>query len=121
MESGYFFSCLLSGFNVKSIISINRDEVTRCENEDTLKFTNLGIATLVWRNDNTAKLGLYSAQCDYLKPTYKEILSERIIDFGINNKWTVLEKMMEDYDINIDEWDEQGKPRNPNEQLKPMF
>ena len=52
---------------------------------------------------------------------YKEILSERIIDFGINNKWTVLDKMMEDYDINIDEWDEHGKPRNPNEQLKPMF
>ena len=31
------------------------------------------------------------------------------------------DKMMEDYDINIDEWDEHGKPRNPNEQLKPMF
>ena len=100
---------------------IQRDLVTRCENEGTLRFTNLGIATLVWRDNYDSKVGLFSAQCEYLQPSYKEIVTDRVVDFGINNRWTVLEKSMKDFDINSEEWDERGRPVNPGDQLKPMF
>ena len=99
----------------------HKDRVTQCENEGTLRFQSLGIATLVWHADYDSKLGLFSAQCEYLQPTYKEILTERIVDFGINNRWTILEKMMKDFDVNVDEWDENDLPINPDQQLKPMW
>ena len=65
--------------------------VTRCENEGTLRFTNLGILTLVWRDNFDASVGSFQSQCSYLKPTYSEILQERLIDVGFHGKWQILE------------------------------
>ena len=69
----------------------------------------------------SSKAGLYTAQCEYLQPTFKEMISERLIDIGIHGKWTMFEEALKEYDVNIDEWDEQGKPKNSSDQLKPLW
>jgi hypothetical protein len=97
------------------------DKVVKCQNSDTLRFTNLGIATLVWQDNYSSKAGLYTAQCEYLQPTFKEMISERLIDIGIHGKWRKFEEALKEYDVNIDEWDEQGKPKNSSDQLKPLW
>lgn len=97
------------------------DRVTAAINSGTLRLTNLGIATLAWEDNYDSSVGLFSSQCDYMKPTYKQILEERLLDIGFLGKWTVADKLMLNYDINFEEWDEQGRPTNPNDQLKPMF
>ena len=56
-----------------------------------------------------------------MKPTYREIIEERLIDVGINGNWKISEKIMRDYDVNIDEWNEQGYPIKAEDQLKPMY
>ena len=91
------------------------------QNQGTLKFTNLGIATLVWEDNFDSSVGNFSSQCSYLKPSYQEILSTRMVDIGFINKWRFFDKAMEDYDINLEEWDSNGNPTNPDDQLKPMI
>jgi hypothetical protein len=98
-----------------------RDKVTKCENSGTLRFQNLGIATLVWEDNYGSNVGLYSSQCDYLKPTYLDILKDRVVDFGINGHWLIQDKVMEHFDINDAEWDAQGRPVKPDGQLKHMW
>lgn len=112
---------LLPDSNRNKASQSHRDRVTRCENAKTLRFTSLAIATLVWEDRFDAQVGLFSAQCDYVRPTYIDILQNRVIDIGFNGKWLSLEKAMKDFDIDPDEWDEQGKPRNPEGQLKQMW
>ena len=56
-----------------------------------------------------------------MQPTLKEMISERFVDIGIHGKWKMFEDALEEYDINIDEWDEQGKPKNSSDQLKPLW
>ena len=112
---------LLPNSNRNKASQLHRDRVTRCENAKTLRFTSLAIATLVWEDNFDSQVGLFAAQCDYVKPTYLEILQDRVIDVGFNGKWLFLEKAMQDYDVDPDEWDELGKPKNPEGQLKQMW
>lgn len=64
---------------------------------------SLGVCCLMWIDNYDEALGIYKAQCEYLKPKYLTFY-ERIIDFGFLNKFWVLEKSMEDYDVNPNEW-----------------
>ena len=50
---------------------------------------------------------------------YRE--TDRIVDIGFLDRWWYTEKAMEEHDVNIDEWDEQGRPTNTKEQLKQMW
>ena len=111
----------MSNHNRNRISQQYCDRVTKCYNQGTLRFNSLGIATLVWEDNFDSNSGLYEAQCDYLKPTYRQILEERLIDVGINGNWKISENIMKDYDINIDEWDDKGYPTNAEEQLKPLY
>ncbi len=95
--------------------------VIRCQNSGTLRFWNLGVATLAWQDNYDSKVGMFRSQCDYLKPTYKEIFTDRVIDVGFHGKWRIAKKVMKDYDINPNEWDKDGKPINPDSQLKPLI
>ena len=111
----------ISDLNRNKISQNHCQRVQKNQNQGTLRFTNLGIATLVWEDDFDSSVGNFRSQCSYMQPTYKEIISTRIVDFGINGKWRQFEKVMKDYDINFDEWDSNGNPTNPESQLKPMI
>lgn len=97
------------------------DKVNTAVNSGTLKVTSLGIATVIWEDNFDAQVGLTQAQCKYTQPTYTEIWQHRIIDVGLLGDWTLLTKLKKDYDVNCDEWDEQGRAKSPNEQLRPLF
>ena len=46
---------------------------------------------------------------------------ERIVDIGFLDCWWFTKKAMIDHDICVEEWNENGTPRNSHEQLKPMW
>lgn len=64
---------------------------------------SLGVCSVIWLDNYDPGLGIYKAQCEYLKPKYVTF-HERIIDIGFLNKFWALEKNMEDYDVNPNEW-----------------
>ena len=97
------------------------DRIMSNQNYGTLRFTNLGIATLVWEDNYDSSVGNFRSQCSYMQPTYLDILQTRIVDIGFNGRWRKFDEIMVDYDVNPDEWDNQGKPIYPDNQLKPMF
>ena len=37
------------------------------------------------------------------------------------NRWWISHSKMVNHDVNSDEWDEEGRPKNISEQLKPMW
>nr|CAD7601450.1 unnamed protein product [Timema genevievae] len=43
--------------------------------------------------------GIYSSQCDYLKPRFTE-LTDRVLDVGFLGRWWILHNIMRDFDVN---------------------
>ena len=111
----------VSKLNKNKISQEYCDRVTKCYNEGTLRFTNLQFATIVWEDNFDSNSGLFEAQCEYLKPTYRDMVTDRLIDVGIHGNWKISEQIMKDYDININEWDDKGYPTNSDGQLKPIY
>ena len=72
-------------------------------NFKVIRRLSLGIFCFIWIDNYDEALGLYKAQCKYLKPRYLTFY-ERVIDVGFLNKFWILEKNMRDYDINPNEW-----------------
>ncbi|XP_015782115.1 mitochondrial import inner membrane translocase subunit Tim29-like [Tetranychus urticae] len=78
--------------------------LNQCQGERTLKRLDLGVISLLLRMDLSPDCALYINQCDFLKPTYMELLTERLVDIGVAGRWRVLDRKMIDYDVNPDEW-----------------
>ena len=55
-----------------------------------------------------------------MKPGYLDF-PERIVDVGCFGRWWMAEKVLKDYDVHPDEWDEKGAPKRPDDQLKHMW
>ena len=99
-------------------------EVVRAQNAGTLRYWNLGLFSIIWKDNYNSDFGHVKARCKYLTVGYTDILfkeRERIVDIGFLGNWWYTNKAMEEYDINQDEWDITGKPRNTKDQLKPMW
>jgi hypothetical protein len=92
-----------------------------CYNLETLRIQNLGVATLVWRDDISSNCGTFESQCSYLKVGYLEMLRDRVVDVGFLGQWWMTDAKMAEYDVNAAEWDVQGRPTNPDKQLKQMW
>ena len=76
----------------------------------------------MWSDNYAPECGLYKSQCEYLKPSYFAWLdSDRLVDIGFLDKWWLAHKAMTDYDINPGEWDEFGRPKDAQSQLKQMW
>ncbi|KAK6620361.1 hypothetical protein RUM44_006762 [Polyplax serrata] len=72
-------------------------------NHKLIRRLSLGICCFMWIDNYDNALGIYKSQCEYLKPRYTNF-HERIIDFGFLNKFWMLDRKMEDYDVNPNEW-----------------
>lgn len=68
-------------------------------NQGILRRLTIGVVSFMWVHDYSKSLGQYPAVCKYLKPEFATF-HERIIDVGFLNKWWILEKKMQDFDIN---------------------
>lgn len=80
-------------------------DIEKSYNEGTIHRLSFGLFSVIWIDDYNDCLGIYKAQCNYLGlPFYR--FHERIIDIGFLNKWFVLDKYMEDFDVNPEEWGE---------------
>lgn len=72
-------------------------------NAGVIRRFSLGFFSIMWLDNYDKDVGLYKAQCEYLKPSYLTF-HERIIDVGFLNRFWNLERKMEDYDMNPNEW-----------------
>ena len=99
-------------------------EVVRAQNAGVLRYWNFGIFSIIWKDNYNSEFSHVKARCKYLTVGYTDVLfkeRERIVDIGFLGNWWYTNKAMEEYDINQDEWDIAGKPRNTKDQLKPMW
>lgn len=79
-----------------------------------LRQVDLGFSTLIYKVDTNPDVALYKYNCKYMRPSIKEFITERLVDFGIQGHWLMLELKMHDYDINETEYD------NLNAEEKPL-
>lgn len=70
-----------------------------------LRQIDLGFSTLIYKADANPELALYRYNCSHLKPSFIELLKERIVDMGVLGYWLNLELKMKDYDINEEEYE----------------
>lgn len=77
--------------------------LNNCYNYGLIRRFSFGLFSVIWLDNYDANVGLYKAQCPYLKPQIKNF-HERIIDFGFLNKYWLMERKMVDYDVNPNEW-----------------
>lgn len=87
-----------SSRNPESYEFVQRLGELNCEKR--LRQIDLGFSTLIYEADTSEDVALYKHNCKYLRPTIKEFVMERIIDWGILGHWLLLERKMKDYDIN---------------------
>ena len=108
-----FFDQLITSQN--SLITVGEDLrnpsssshiffLNQCVRERTLTRLDLCILSLMFRHDIDQDCALLHNSCNYLKPSYLNYLTERLIDIGFAGKWRILEHKMIDYDINPREW-----------------
>ncbi|XP_054271742.1 mitochondrial import inner membrane translocase subunit Tim29 [Macrosteles quadrilineatus] len=69
---------------------------------------SFGLFSVVWIDNFSNELGVYKANCSYLKPQYLTFLN-RVVDIGFLGRWWKLNSVMKDYDINAEEWTNSSK------------
>lgn len=74
------------------------------QNSSVLRYQSFGIFSIVYNGEYAQALEVYKKQCDYLHPSYLTFFKEKVVDIGFLNYWYFLNKAMEDYDVNPDEW-----------------
>lgn len=79
-------------------------ELNNLDNQRRLHRINLLFLTVLVREEFSANLSVFEANCKYLQPSYLDYLTNRIVDIGIANRWILLGRKLKDFDINPDEW-----------------
>jgi len=87
------------------------DRGWQCNNVGALRHLNLGIATLIWEENASEETGAYIARCQHMRPRWSD-MATRTVDIGFLGRWWLLRSNMANYDVNPDEWDEEGRPRH---------
>ncbi|XP_023022685.2 mitochondrial import inner membrane translocase subunit Tim29 [Leptinotarsa decemlineata] len=73
--------------------------VEQCFNANLIRYTNLGILSIIWVDEFSSECDTYESNCSYLQVPYRK-LGDRIIDVGFLNIWWITSRKMLDYDIN---------------------
>lgn len=74
-------------------------ELAKMNDERILRHQSLGFFSVIYRHNNSSDTDLFSAQCKYLRPSWKSYLTERIVDIGILNEYQLMKYKMTDYDV----------------------
>jgi len=81
-------------------------QIRRLEMKGVLRHTNVAFFSFIWRDNENPEAGIYHAKCKYVKPRWTEVIRERVVDVGVGGRWWVLERNMQDFDVNPKEWEE---------------
>ena len=81
--------------------------LTDLQKEQRLQQINFAFFSVIFRRDFEEQMGIYKANCEYLKPSYLEYVTDRVVDVGILGRWIILSKKMQDFDVNEREWVEE--------------
>ncbi|XP_022911278.1 mitochondrial import inner membrane translocase subunit Tim29 [Onthophagus taurus] len=73
--------------------------IEHCYNIKVLRYTNLGLFSIVWVDQFSDACKIFEAECPYLQIEYGKFYG-RVIDIGFLNTWWILRSKMIDYDIN---------------------
>lgn len=93
--------------NPRSEVTIN--QLSSLANDGKLRCYNLGVCSIMCLKNHGPEVKLYSANCKYINPHWTEFY-KTIMDVGILGRWFKLEDAMKDFDINPEEWNEDGQP-----------
>ncbi|XP_027237089.1 mitochondrial import inner membrane translocase subunit Tim29 [Penaeus vannamei] len=74
-----------------------------CYNHGLVRRLSIGLFSFLWVDNYSKVCGVFKSRCDYLKPRYLTF-HERIMDIGFLGQWWVIDKKMEEFDINPNEW-----------------
>jgi len=94
--------------------------ISKAYSANLIRRLSLGIGCIIWVDDYSPELGLYAAQCDYMKPSWMD-MRYRILDIGFIGRWWLSHRKMLDYDVNENEWTSTGDPVDAKGQLKQMW
>lgn len=75
-------------------------------NAGRLRCLSLGAFSVMWTDNFDPEVDIYEAHCSYVSVGWTE-LPHKIVDIGFWNRWWLLHKAMENYDINPHEWNEE--------------
>lgn len=88
------------------ISDMHLQSLLEMRNKGVLRRMNLGVCSIIWRDNYGANLGLFDSSCKHLKVPWKEF-PKRIIDVGIHERWLYIERAMIDYDVNENEFEDE--------------
>lgn len=92
--------CVISPSIVNPQAAEHLKYIEQCFNANLIRYTNLGILSIVWVDNYSKECNIYENNCSYLKIPYRKF-SEHILDIGFLNVWWVTSKKMLDYDVNF--------------------
>ncbi|CAL1589232.1 unnamed protein product [Knipowitschia caucasica] len=72
-------------------------------NQGRLRHLGLGLCSLIYSTDFDPQSALYEASCSNLAVRWRD-LPHRVLDVGFAGRWWLLERSMEDFDVNEDEF-----------------
>nr|CAD7404638.1 unnamed protein product [Timema cristinae] len=75
------------------------DQVEKYYDLGVVRNISLGILSVMWLDNYDSSCGIYSSQCDYLKPRFTEMI-DRVLDVGFLGRWWILHNIMRDFDVN---------------------
>ena len=93
--------------NKTSVSSISH--IANEASEFRLRYYNFGLFSLICSRPYGPQVDLYEANCKYVKPHWTEF-HKSIVDIGVLGTWINLEKAMQNYDVQPEEWLPDGQP-----------
>ncbi|XP_072298380.1 mitochondrial import inner membrane translocase subunit Tim29 [Eucyclogobius newberryi] len=111
-DQSSFQSALLDRSNQLALLSpwirngtsdLHVQNLVTLRNQGRLRHLNLGFVSLVYNADFDPQSALYEATCSNLSVPWRE-LPERVLDVGFAGRWWILDKKMEDFDVNEAEY-----------------
>ncbi|XP_033827511.1 mitochondrial import inner membrane translocase subunit Tim29 [Periophthalmus magnuspinnatus] len=94
---------LLSPWIRNAASDLHVQNLVKLRNQGCLHHLSLGFVSLVYSSDFDPQSALYEAACPNLSVPWRE-LPERVLDVGFAGRWWVLDRKMEDFDVNEAEY-----------------
>ena len=89
-------------------------KLVRANNEGTLRRFSFGVCSIIWMDNFGKEVDVYEAHCKPLKVGWVEMMTDRVVDVGILDRWIYMDDAMIDFDINPEEWPEEENKEEPS-------